>query len=58
MQITISTETESASNEFIILGNEDLLVRLSEGLGSTVNKGKLPLYSGLSVGIFTLLLSF
>lgn len=57
MPIIIFTETESASNEFIIFGNEDLHARLIEGLGNSVNKGKVPLYSGLSVGFFTLLLN-
>lgn len=57
MPITIFTETEPASNEFIIFGNEDLHARLIEGLGNSVNKCKLPLYSGLSVGFFTLLLN-
>lgn len=57
MPITISIETESASNKFIIFGNEDLHARLIEGLGNTVNKGKLPLYSGFSVGFLTLFLN-
>lgn len=57
MPITIFTETESASKEFVIFGNEDLHARLIEGLGNSVNKGKVSLYSGLSVGFFTLLLS-
>lgn len=58
MQITISTEAVASSNEVIILGNEDLQARLTEGLGNSVNEGKSPLYSGLSMGFFTLLLSF
>ena len=37
MPITISIETESVSNKFIIFGNEDLHARLIEGLDNTVN---------------------